>query len=107
MSDMIANNIAVLNREQNYMKLNQYNATTGDFVKTLFEERNERYVEPSDPLYFLPGNNEQFIWVSQKTGYKHLHLYDVQGTELKQLTKGNWVVVDFHGFANRNYEGTE
>lgn len=90
--------IAVLNREQNHMKLNQYNATTGDFVKTLFEERNERYVEPSDPLYFLPGNNEQFIWVSQKTGYKHLHLYDVQGTELKQLTKGNWVVVDFHGF---------
>src|SRR4029079_7449476 len=38
--------IAVLNRGQNDMKLNQYNASTGAFIKTLFEEKDEKYVEP-------------------------------------------------------------
>lgn len=93
--------IAVLNREQNHLKLNKYNVQTGDFVQTLFEETNARYVEPSDPLYFLPNNASQFIWVSQKSGYKHLHLYDVSGKEIKQLTKGNWVVMSFEGFSSK------
>jgi dipeptidyl-peptidase-4 len=48
--------IAVLNREQNHMKLNQYDATTGDFVKTLFEEKDEKYVEPLVPMLFLKNN---------------------------------------------------
>ena len=30
--------IAIVNRQQNVMKLNQYDAATGDFIKTLFEE---------------------------------------------------------------------
>ncbi|HPX59674.1 MAG TPA: DPP IV N-terminal domain-containing protein, partial [Bacteroidales bacterium] len=36
--------IGILNREQNHLKMNQYNAVTGEYVKTLFEEKNERYV---------------------------------------------------------------
>jgi dipeptidyl-peptidase-4 len=92
--------IGVLNREQNHLKMNQYNAETGEFVKTLFEEKHSRYVEPSDPLYFLPNSNTQFIWVSQKSGWKHLHLYDINGKELKQITQGNWVVKSFEGFDN-------
>ena len=90
--------IGVLNRGQNHLKMNQYDALTGDFIKTLFEEKHDRYVEPSDPLYFLPNSNTQFLWVSQKTGWKHLHLYDINGTEIKQLTSGNWVVQSFEGF---------
>jgi dipeptidyl-peptidase-4 len=90
--------IAVLNREQNHLQMNQYNAKSGDFIRTLFEERNSRYVEPSDPLYFLPNSNTQFLWMSQKSGWKHLHLYDINGTEIKQLTSGKWVVKSFEGF---------
>ena len=92
--------IGVLNREQNHLKMNQYDAATGEFVKTLFEEKHNRYVEPSDPLYFLPNSNTQFIWISQKSGWKHLHLYDITGKELKQITQGNWVVKSFEGFDN-------
>ena len=90
--------IGVLNRGQNHVKMNQYDAQTGEFIKTLFEEKHSRYVEPSDPLYFLPGSNTQFLWMSQKTGWKHLHLYDITGKEIKQLTSGNWVVTSFEGF---------
>ena len=44
--------IAGLNRDQNFMQLNMFDAQTGRFVKTLFEEKNEAYVEPCTALYF-------------------------------------------------------
>lgn len=90
--------IAILNREQNHLKMSKFDALTGDLVKVLFEEQNARYVEPSDPLYFLPDNSGQFLWMSQRSGYKHLHLYTSEGKVVKQLTKGNWVVMSFLGF---------
>jgi dipeptidyl-peptidase-4 len=90
--------IGILNRAQNHLLMNQYDVSSGNFVKTLFEEKHSRYVEPSDPLYFLPKSNTQFLWVSQKSGWKHLHLYDINGNEIKQLTSGNWVVKSFAGF---------
>jgi len=89
--------IAVLNREQNHLKLNKYNATTGLLEKTLFEEKHEKYVQPKHPLVFLP-NGKQFIWQSERDGFNHLYLYNEDGTLVKQLTKGNWVVTDFAGF---------
>ncbi|MBL7918518.1 MAG: DPP IV N-terminal domain-containing protein, partial [Bacteroidia bacterium] len=90
--------IAVLNRGQNYMQLNEYNAITGDFVRTLFEEKDEKYVEPLNEMLFLPKNPNQFIWQSRKDGYRHLYLYDISGKEMKQLTKGNWEVKAVNGF---------
>jgi len=90
--------IAVLNRDQNFMKLNQYDASTGEFVKTLFEEKNDRYVEPLHGLYFIKTKPEKFIWMSQRDGYTHLYLYDISGKLIKQLTKGNWVVTEILGF---------
>jgi len=89
--------IAVLNREQNHLKLNKYNATTGLLEKTLFEEKHEKYVQPKHPLVFLP-NGKQFVWQSERNGFNHLYLYYEDGTLVKQLTKGSWVVTDFAGF---------
>ena len=90
--------VAVLNREQNHLELNKYNATTGALEGTLFEESDSRYVEPSDPLYFVPGHPDQFVYVSRRDGWKHLYLYDLSGKLLKQLTSGPWEVKDFKGF---------
>jgi dipeptidyl-peptidase 4 len=90
--------IAVVNREQDHMELNQYNASTGVFVKTLFEENDEKYVEPLVPMLFLKNNSSQFIWQSNRDGWNHLYLYDINGKMLKQLTKGNWEVTDVRGF---------
>ena len=90
--------IAVLNRDQNHMKLNQYEVSTGNFVKTLFEEKNDRYVEPQHPMVFIPGNNEQFIWQSQRDGFNHLYLYNINGQLMKQMTSGKWVITEMLGF---------
>ena len=46
--------IAKVNREQNHMWLEQYDAATGERVKVLFEEENARYVEPCEPMMFSP-----------------------------------------------------
>jgi dipeptidyl-peptidase 4 len=90
--------IAVLNRDQNHLWLNQYDIATGSFVKTLFEETDAEYVEPKHGLYFLPTIPNEFLWMSQRDGYNHLYHYNTSGTLLGQLTKGNWVVTDFLGF---------
>ena len=90
--------IAELNRGQNHMKFNKYNAETGELVKTLFEETNDRYVEPLTPALFLKTKPNQFIWQSQKDGYTQLYLYDTDGNQISQLTKGPWVVTAVNGF---------
>jgi len=90
--------IAVLNRDQNHLKLNQYNAQTGEFVKTLFEEKDEKFVQPLNAMLFVKNNANQFIWQSNRDGFNHLYLYDAEGVMLKQLTKGNWEVTAVNGF---------
>ncbi|WP_202923336.1 S9 family peptidase [Pontibacter pudoricolor] len=91
--------IAVVNRDQNHMKLNQYDAATGDFVKTLLEEKHAKYVEPEKDLYFVPGKSNQFVRVSERTGFDHLYLYDTNGKEIRTLTKGDWMVTEILGFS--------
>lgn len=90
--------IAVLNRDQNHMWLNKYDALTGDFIKTLFEETDKEYVEPLNGLSFLKTNPSQFIWQSRRDGFNHLYLYDTEGNLIKQVTKGSWEVTAYQGF---------
>ncbi len=89
--------IAVLNRDQNHMKLNMYDTETGHFIKTLFEEKDEKYVEPLTPPFFLKNKPEWFIWRSNRDGFYHLYLYDINGKLLKQLTRGEWEVKEIIG----------
>lgn len=96
--------IAVLNREQNYMKFNQYNASNGEFVKTLFEEKNDKYVEPLNTMTFLETKPNEFIWQSQRDGYNHLYHYNIDGKLINQVTKGNWLVTEIVGFNNKETE---
>lgn len=90
--------IAELNRDQNEMHLVRYSALTGEKEAELFTETDKQYVEPQQPALFLPNNPGQFIWQSQQDGFNHLYLYDTSGKLLKQLTKGEWVVLDVQGF---------
>ncbi|MCD7837329.1 MAG: S9 family peptidase [Clostridiales bacterium] len=90
--------VAELNREQDEMNLVRYSALTGEKEAVLFTEKNERYVEPQHPVLFLPGDPDKFIWQSQRDGYNHLYLYDTGGKLLRQLTAGEWVVMDVVGF---------
>ena len=90
--------IAELNRGQDTMKLVAYSAITGEKKALLFTETDKHYVEPQHPALFVPGHPEQFIWQSERDGYNHLYLYNTKGELLKQLTKGEWVVLSVEGF---------
>ena len=89
--------IAKVNREQNHMWLEQYDAVSGQLVKVLFEETNPRYVEPCEPMIFTP-KGDQFLWYSMRDGYKHLYLYNLDGKLVKQVTKGEYEVEGFIQF---------
>jgi dipeptidyl-peptidase-4 len=93
--------IAIVNREQNHMWLNQYDAATGNFLKTLFEETDSKYVEPLVPMLFVKNKSDQFIWQSKKDGWNHLYLYNSNGTFIKQLTTGQWEVLEVKGFDSK------
>ncbi|ALO14751.1 Prolyl tripeptidyl peptidase precursor [Salinivirga cyanobacteriivorans] len=90
--------IQVLNREQNHMKFNKYDVKTGAFVKTLFEEKHEKYVEPYHKIHFVPGDDDKFVYQTRRDGYNHLYLYTTDGKEKGQITSGNWEVTQFLGF---------
>ena len=87
-----------LNRDQNHSQLVRYDAATGAREAILIEETNEKYVEPLHPIVFLPWDDSRFIYQSQKDGYNHLYLYNTDGTLIRQLTKGEWVVENIVGF---------
>jgi dipeptidyl-peptidase-4 len=103
--------VAELNRDQNEMKLNCYNTDNGDFIKTLFTETDEKYVEPLHAMSFVPGKPNQFIWQSRRDGWNHLYLYDTNGKLLKQLTQGNWEITNLMGYSEKGdkvfYEATK
>jgi dipeptidyl-peptidase-4 len=90
--------IALLNRNQNQMKLNQYDAKTGSFLRTLFEETHENYVQPLHPMLFIEDRSGEFLWRSERDGFDHFYRYNIQGDLLNQVSKGKWVVKQFLAF---------
>ncbi|MFM7710996.1 MAG: alpha/beta fold hydrolase [Ferruginibacter sp.] len=90
--------IVIVNREQDHFCVNQYDAESGSFVKTLFEESDDKYAEPLVPMLFVNNHPELFVWQSRRDGWNHVYLYRTDGTLVRQLTKGNWEVTDVKGF---------
>lgn len=98
-----------LNRDQNDCKLVGYDATTGEKTAELYRETDAKYVEPQHPIVFLPWDANTFVMQSQIDGYNHLYLCtlgkkgsrmagNTVSLEVKQLTKGRWVVMEMVGF---------
>ncbi len=90
--------IGILNRGQDHLQMVRYEIQNGKKLDLIFEENDEKYVEPQFPLYFLPDGSGQFVWLSERDGYRHAYLYDSKGKLIKQLTKGNWVITNILGF---------
>lgn len=100
--------VGLLNRGQNHLKINQYDANTGAFIKTLLEEKADKYVEPQYPLYFNPDNDKQFVYFTETDGYRQPHLYDMNGKIVRKLGHQDVVVKEVIGIDNNQlwYVGT-
>ena len=98
----------VLNRHQDNLDLLFVDGTTAA-AKVVLNEKDKAYVDVTDNLTFLKDNS--FIWTSEKDGFNHIYLYDKTGKLKNQVTKGNWEVVSYYGFDEKNktifYQSTE
>jgi dipeptidyl-peptidase-4 len=79
-----------LNRQQTVLDLLIADATNGQ-TRTALSETDQYWINVSSDLRFLK-DGKRFLWSSERSGYRHLYLYDLEGKELAQLTKGEWEV---------------
>lgn len=96
--------IAEVNREQNHLWLNQYDAKTGAFVRTILEEQNDKWVEPEHPAFFPAANSDNFIWISEKDGFNNLYYYSLDGKLIRQLTANRFVTKSILQSVNKGKE---
>jgi len=79
-----------LNRRQNVLELLAANPKTGA-VRTILKEEEPAFINLHDDFILLK-DGKRFLWSSERSGWRHLYLYDLQGKLIKQLTKGEWPV---------------
>ena len=89
-----------MNRHQNDLQLLLVNSNTGR-VNPLLRETNKYYIDITDNLTFL-DNGKQFIWTSEKSGFNHIYLYDMNGHEVNAITSGDYDVTNFYGYDTKH-----
>ena len=81
--------IQVLDRAQKNIHLNSYNASTGEFLKQILSEHNDRWVEPQYQLVFLKNDPSRFIYsTDNRDGFWNLYICNNEG-KVERLTKVN------------------
>jgi dipeptidyl-peptidase-4 len=95
-----------LNRKQNESKLIRWNAAAGT-TSTIYTERDEAWIDVLSPgentsaldfrhkIEWLAGGKE-FLWLSEKSGWRHLYRITLEGTE-RPVTSGAFDVITFRG----------
>lgn len=93
-----ANVLAIqrLNRHQNHLEILAADATTGK-SRVFYDETNKYYIDITDDWHFLE-DGKRFLMTSERSGYNHIYLCNLDGTEAKQLTSGPWDVTSVYGF---------
>jgi dipeptidyl-peptidase 4 len=81
-----------LNRIQNELEILIADATNGK-TKVIYTETNKYYIDITDNLTFL-NNGKHFIMTSEKDGFNHIYMYDLNGNQVQQITKGTWDVTE-------------
>ncbi len=87
-----------LNRLQNKFELLFTDMNTGK-SEVIYTETNKYYIDEADfdNLQFL-NNGKYFVMTSERDGWRHLYLHDINGKEIRQLTSGNWDITDYYGY---------
>ena len=96
--------IVEINRGQNHLWVNVYDAYTGEFVRSLFDEKNDKWVEPENPVFFPSKSSNDFVWISQRDGFNNLYYYDWSDKLKLQLTKNQFVTKSIVGTIDNGNE---
>lgn len=85
-----------LNRDQNRLELRVMEPAAAA-SRILLTEEDPAWVDvPEAPVF---AGVEQFIWLSERDGFRHAYLYRRDGTLLRQLTRGEWQIDELSGLA--------
>ena len=79
-----------LDRGQKTLELLVADAATG-ISRTILTEKDAYWINLSGPPLFFKDSH-RFLWSSERSGFRHLYLYDISGRQLAQVTQGNWEV---------------
>ena len=82
--------VQILSRDQRSLKLYRIDVLTGN-TTLLVEEKSDTWVNLHNDLRPIEGTGE-FLWSSERSGYRHLELRDRAGKLVRTLTSGNWPV---------------
>jgi dipeptidyl-peptidase 4 len=87
-----------LNRNQN--QLDMFLTNPKSTLSKLVLRQTDKYYVDYENIDFtrFASDNLTFIGVSEKDGYRHAYQYGINGTVIKQLTKGNWDITNIYGF---------
>ena len=91
--------ILTLNRHQNQLDIYLANPRSTE-CRVIVREQTECYI-PEETLKTFQVTADGFILMSHRSGYKHLYLYDLNGTLRRQLTSGNYEVKALYGYDSR------
>ncbi|MGI8961706.1 MAG: DPP IV N-terminal domain-containing protein [Bryobacteraceae bacterium] len=80
-----------LTRVQDQLDLLFCKPATGD-VHTIIHEQSKTWINMADNLFFLKSRPE-FLWTSERSGFRHIYRYSYNGELLGQLTHGDWEVL--------------
>jgi len=83
-----------LDRAQDELNVHLWDAAAGA-NRLLLTEKDAHWINSLEPPQFL-GDNQRFLWLSERDGWLHLYLYGPNGRLQKQLTHGNWMIDDPH-----------
>jgi dipeptidyl-peptidase 4 len=84
--------VLTLDRAQLRLDLHVIDRATGE-ARLVLRETHKAWVEHYKPYFLKDG--KQFIWTSERSGYAHLYLYNLDGRLANQITSGEWSVVPF------------
>ncbi|MBT3209985.1 MAG: S9 family peptidase [Bacteroidetes bacterium] len=91
-----------MNRLQNKLEILLANAKNGS-TQIILTEEDEKYVdEVKDNTVIFLNDKKHFIYSSEKSGFYHLYLYDLNGNLVNQITQGEWDVTDFNGYDTKS-----
>jgi len=79
-----------LNRPQTRIEVWAADSSSGNSHLIMHEE-DVTYINRY-ASYYLLGDGQHFIWSSERDGWMHLYLYDLQGNLVSRLTEGEWEV---------------
>ena len=82
--------VQTLDRQQTKLDLFLADAATGE-VTHLMRETDPGWINLHDDLYFLE-KQDRFVWASERDGFAHLYLYEMDGTLVRRITDGEWAL---------------